>query len=89
MLQINVQNIQHIKTYGFEDSMQDIMSTVEILMQHRQMPSTKSVALMQTAHELSIPVMIGFICESGLLQGDEAELLAIKKKFWTRYSTLQ
>jgi len=81
MLQINVQNIQHIKTYGFEDSMQDIMSTVEILMQHRQMPSTKSVALMQTAHELSIPVMIGFFCESGLLQGDEAELLAIKKKF--------
>jgi len=28
MLQMNVQNIQHIKTYGFEDSLHDIMSTV-------------------------------------------------------------
>jgi len=83
MLQINVQNIQHIKTYGFEDSMHDIMSTVtvETLMRHRQMPSTKSVALIQTTHELSTSLMIGFFCESGLLQGDEAQLLAIKKRF--------
>ena len=57
MLQIYVQNIQHMQTYGFEDSMHDIMSTVKTLTQHCKMHCDENSALMQTAQELSISVM--------------------------------
>jgi len=84
MLQIYVENIQHMQTYGFEDSMHDIMSTVKTLTQHRKMHCDENSALMQTAQELSISVMIGFFCESGFLRGDEEELMLIKTRFLGR-----
>jgi len=77
MLQIHVQNIKHMQTYGFEDSMHDIMNTVKTLTQHHHTPCDKNSALIHMAHELSISVMIGFFCESGLLRGDEEELMLV------------
>jgi len=87
MLQIHIDKIEHLVTYGFEESIHNIMGTVRVLTQ-THVSSGKNTVL-QTAHDLSASVVLEFFCESGLLVGTELELGAVKDSFSERLSGRQ
>jgi len=80
MLQIHIDNIERITSYGFEDSIHNIIGTMNAVTQHQHAHSY-SRGVLQTAHELSVSVIISLFCESGLLQGDKSELEQVQKMF--------
>ena len=87
MLQIHIDKIEHLVTYGFEESIHNIMGTVRVLTQRRL--SSGNSTVVQTARDLSASVVIEFFCESGLLVGTELELCAVKNSFSERLSMRQ
>jgi len=87
MLQIHIDKIEHLVTYGFEESIHNIMGTVRVLTQRRL--SSGNSTVIQTARDLSASVVLEFFCESGLLAGTEHELGAVKNSFSERLSMRQ
>jgi len=80
MLQIHIDNIEHISNYGLEDSIHNIMGTMHTLVQ-QQHTTSYSGGVPRTGHELSASVIISLFCESGLLQGTKSELSRVKQQF--------
>jgi len=80
MLQIHIDNIEHISSHGFENTIHDIMRTMHTLIQQHH-TQAYGRGVVQTAHELSVSVIIRLFCESGLLQGEKSELLQVQQMF--------
>ena len=74
MIQIHVDKIAHMQTYGFHNNMHNILSTVNALLvgaaDHDTITMVKSS---------SVWIMLRFLCECGFLQASEPELLQIKQ----------
>ena len=80
MLQIHIDNIERISSYGYEDSIHNIIGTMHAVTQH-QYTCSYGRSVLQATHELSASVIISLFCESGLLQGDKTELRQVQQMF--------
>ena len=75
MIQIHVDKIAHMQTYGFHNNMHHILSTVHALL----VGAADHDGTMTMVKSSSVWIMLRFFCECGFLQASEPELQQIKQ----------
>ena len=84
LLRIHPDRIQDIKTSGFSDRIHATLSTVKAFVAMQNTENDVDPDVMHDTHEMSISIMISFLCESGVLQGDEFEFSTLKRQVLNR-----
>ena len=84
LLCIHVNRLPFINTYGFANRMHTTLSTVNAIMAGRTLNDILDDDMIRATRDMSISVMISFLCESGVLEGDQMELTALKERMLTR-----
>jgi len=76
MIQIHVDKIAHMQTYGFHNNMHNILSTVHALLVGAADHDDTMTMVVKSS---SVWIMLRFLCECGFLQASEPELQQIKQ----------
>jgi len=79
VLCIHAKRLPYINTHGFANRIGTTLSTVNAMMAVRSTTHDLDEEMIRATHDTSISVMISFLCESGVLEGDSAELSDLKE----------
>jgi len=79
-VRINIHRIQHINTYGFVNRIHTTLSTVKAMVMTQKATHDLDRDMMENTHEMSVSIMLSFLCESGMLRASADKLCAVRQR---------
>jgi len=83
-VRINIHRIQHINTYGFVNRIHTTLSTVKAMVMTQKVTRDLDRDMMENTHQMSISIMLSFLCESGMVRASADNLCAVRQRILSR-----